>query len=142
MHRMTACADSLNELYNIPSLRCLVPGFKRRGRFLHESTIAPRTICSNETIGGLAVHNSHETFRLVHLTATRSRPACGTKPIILPFPRAHFWDTIGGGVPMAVQNTFNPFLPIVLNTRCYSCVYCFGAPSLAVDQTAIGSNRN
>ena len=101
MHRMTACADNLNELYNIPPLRCLVPGFKRRERFLHENTIAPRTVCSNEIIGDLAVHISHETFRLVHLTATRSRPACGTKPVkLLPFPRVHLWGATGGGVPI------------------------------------------
>ena len=52
----------------------------------------------------LAVHISHETFRLVHLTATRSRPACGTKPIILPFSRVHFWGAIGGGTPTLFQS--------------------------------------
>ena len=49
----------------------------------------------------LAVHISHETFRLVHLTATRSRPACGTKSVkLLPFPRVHFCSAIGGGIPI------------------------------------------
>lgn len=68
----TACADPLNELYNIPPLRCIVSSRQAQGRFLHESTIAPRTICSNEIAGGLAV--------TVHLTATRSRPAAAPNP--------------------------------------------------------------
>lgn len=37
--------------------------------------------------------------------------------------------TVVTGAPfltLAVQNTFNPFLPIVLNTGCYSCVLLRG----------------
>lgn len=87
----TACADNLNELFNIPPLRCIVSSFKRRGWFLHENATASRTICSNEIIGSLAV--------IVHLTVTRSRPAYGTKPIILSSLLAQFWDAIGRGTP-------------------------------------------
>lgn len=100
----TVCADSLNELYNISFLRCMISGVSSAVNDFCARARTPRTICSNEIIGGLAVHNSHSIFRPVHLTVSRSRPAqrhqtCGVFSVSL-----HHGRGIGNHLSMRLKS--------------------------------------